>query len=301
MTINRGAFGKSLWPGIKTWYGETYAEYPEIHTSLFEKETSDKAFEEEVGYSGFGVAAQINEGESVVYDEAMQGFVTRYNMLKYGLGFIITSEMIDDDQYMIVAKKRAKALAYSMRQTKEIIGHNVYNLAFTGGPTYGDGVSMINSAHPLKSGGTSSNVLSTPADLSEAALEQAVIDLMLFTNDRGLRIQTRPKKLVIPVQLVFDAQRILKSPLRSDSADNDINALKHLGYFENIIVSPYLTSSKAWYVLTDCPDGLKYFERKADDFKDDSDFDSDNLKYKATARYAFGVTDWRAIYGSPGA
>lgn len=300
MTINRGAFGKSLWPGINAWYGEEYAEYPEIWASMFEHDTSDKAFEEEVGYSGFGLAAQIGEGESVEYDEAMQGFVTRYNMLKYGLGFIITSEMIEDDQYMIVAKKRAKALAFSMRQTKEVLGANTYNNAFTGGPTGGDGLAMIVNNHPLVAGGTASNLLATPADLSEAALEQAVIDLMLFTNDRGLRINVRPRKLIIPVQYTFEAQRILKSPLRPASTNNDINALKSMGYFEEIVVNPYLTSTTAWFVTTDVKDGVKYFERKADEFKDDSDFDSDNLKYKATARYAFGWTDWRGVYGSPG-
>lgn len=298
--INRGAFGKSLWPGINAWYGEEYAEYPELYSSMFEKDTSDKAFEEEVGYSGFGLASQIAEGESVTYDEAMQGFVTRYNMLKIGLGFIITSEMVDDDQYMIVAKKRAKALAFSMRQTKEVIGANIYNRAFTSGYNGGDGVVLGSASHPLMAGGTASNILATAADLSEAALEQAVIDLMLFTNDRGLRINVHPRKLVIPPAYVFEAQRILKSPLRSASANNDLNALKHMGYFEEIVVNPFLTSSTAWYILTDVKDGLKYFERKADEFKDDSDFDSDNLKYKATARYAFGWTDWRGFYATPG-
>jgi len=298
--INRGAFGKSLWPGINAWYGEAYAEYPEEYVNLFEKDTSDKAFEEEVGYSGFGLASQINEGEAVLYDEAMQGFVTRYNHVKYGLGFIITSEMIDDDQYMIVAKKRAKALAFSMRQTKEVVGANVYNRAFTSGYTGGDGVVMCSSAHPNAAGGTSSNLLATASDLNEAALEQAVIDLMLFTNDRGLRIAVHPKKLIIPPQLVFEAQRILKSPLRPSTANNDINALKSQGYFEEIVVNHYLTSSTAWFVMTDVQDGLKYFERKADEFKDDSDFDSDNLKYKATGRFSFGWTDWRGIYGTPG-
>jgi len=300
MIINRGAFGKSLWPGINAWYGEAYAEYPEEWSALFEHDTSDKAFEEEVGYSGFGLASQINEGEPVIYDDAMQGFVTRYNHIKYGLGFVITSEMIDDDQYMIVAKKRAKALAFSMRQTKEVIGANVYNRAFTSGYNGGDGTILINASHPNVAGGTWSNQLATASDLSEAALEQAVIDLMLFTNDRGLRISVHPKKLVIPPQLVFEAQRILKSPMRTATANNDINALKSQGYFEEIVVNHYLTNATAWFVQTDVPDGMKYFERKADEFKDDSDFDSDNLKYKATARYSFGWTDPRGIYGSAG-
>lgn len=230
-----------------------------------------------------------------------QGFVTRYNHVKYGLGFAITQEMIDDDQYMIVAQKRSKALAFSMRQTKEIVAANVYNRAFNSSYTGGDAKELCATDHPNVAGGTYANELTTAADLSEAALEQAMIDLMAFTNDRGLKIAVMSTGLIIPSALTFEADRILKSPLRTSSDNNDINALKMGGWIPKVTVNHYLTDSDAWFLLTNVPDGMKYFERKADTFSEDNDFDSDNLKYKAVARYAFGWTDPRGIFGSPGA
>jgi len=238
-----------------------------------------------------------------------QGFTSRYNHVTYGLGFIVTREAFDDDQYDIVAKKKAQSLAFSMRQTKEIIAANVYNRAFNTNYLGGDGATLIacaaggSASAPNVTGGTYTNGPSAAVDLSEAALEQACIDIAGFTNDRGLKIAVRPRKLVIPKELMFEANRILKTDGRVGTDLNDINAVKTMGMIPEIVVNHYLTdtSNDAWYILTDVRDGLKYFERRADEFTMDEDFDTENAKYKATARYSFGWTDRRAIYGSPGA
>lgn len=302
MAINRGNFAKALWPGVNAWYGESYNEFPVEYTALFDTYTSSKAFEEDMGIVSLGLAAVKTEGGSVAYDSMEQGYLTRYTHVNYGLGFIITEEMIDDDQYMIVANKNAKALAYSMRQTKEIVGANVYNRAFNASYTFGDGKELLSTAHPNVSGGTWQNTLTTAADISEAALEQAFIDMGKWTNDRGLKIAVIPQKLIIPVDLQFDAERILMSPLQSGNSNNDINALKSMGKFPGgVMINHYLTDTDAWFIRTNVPEGMKYFERKADAFSDDNDFDTNNLKYKATGRYSFGATDPRGLYGSPGA
>lgn len=302
MAINRGNFAKALWPGVQAWYGEKYAEFPVEYTGLFDTYSSQKAFEEDVGITGFGLAAVKTEGNSVAYDDMQQGFLTRYQHVTYGLGFIITEEMIEDDQYMVVGPKKAAALAYSMRQTKEIVGANVYNRGFNSSYTGGDGKEMLATDHPNITGGTWANELTTAADISEAALEQAVIDMGKWTNDRGLKIAVIPQKLIIPVDLQFDVERILMSPLRAGTSDNDMNALKSKGMFPGgVFVNHYLTDTDAWFIRTNVPEGLKYIERRADSFSEDNDFDTNNLKYKATARYSFGWTDPRGIFGSPGA
>lgn len=302
MPINRGNFAKALWPGVNAWYGESYNEFPVEYTQLFDTYTSTKAFEEDMGIVSLGLAAVKTEGGSVSYDSMEQGFLTRYTHVNYGLGFIITEEMIDDDQYMIVANKNAKALAFSMRQTKEIVGANVYNRAFNSSYTFGDGKELLATDHPNISGGTWSNELTTAADISEAALEQAVIDMGKWTNDRGLKIAVIGQKLIIPVDLQFDVERILQSPLQSGNSNNDINALRNRGMFPGgVYINHYLTDTDAWFIRTNIPEGMKYFERKADAFSDDSDFDTNNLKYKATGRYSFGATDPRGLFGSPGA
>lgn len=302
MPINRGNFAKALWPGVNAWYGESYNEFPVEYTQLFDTYTSTKAFEEDMGIVSLGLAAVKTEGGSVSYDSMEQGFLTRYTHVNYGLGFIITEEMIDDDQYMIVANKNAKALAFSMRQTKEIVGANVYNRAFNASYTFGDGKELLATDHPNISGGTWSNELTTAADISEAALEQAVIDMGKWTNDRGLKIAVIGQKLIIPVDLQFDVERILQSPLQSGNSNNDINALRNRGMFPGgVYINHYLTDTDAWFIRTNIPEGMKYFERKADAFSDDSDFDTNNLKYKATGRYSFGATDPRGLFGSPGA
>ena len=299
--VNRGNFSKLLWPGLNKIYGEAYAQYPNEYLELFDKNTSDKSFEEDIGTSGFGLAAVVGEGASVTYDDMQQGFISRYTHVKYGLGFIITEEMVDDDQYMNVAKKKAPALAQSLMQTKETVGANVYNRAFNSSYTGGDGLELCSTAHVNVAGGTWSNELTVAADMSEASLEQACIDIMAFTNDRGLKIAVSPVSLVIPTALSFEVQRILKSPLQSGNSNNDINVLKMIGKFSKVVVNHYLTDADAWFIRTSALDGMKYFERKADAFAEDNDFDTSNLKYKATGRYSFGWTDPRGIFGSPGA
>ena len=301
MSINSSSFAKALWPGINAWYGKAYDEYPVEYTDLFDTYTSRKQFEEDVGISSFGLAVQKPEGSPITYDTERQGFITRYNHTVFALGFIVTREIYEDDQYDVVGQRKAQGLAFSMRQTKEIVAANVYNRAFDSNYTGGDGVQMIANNHANFAGGTWSNVISTAADLSEASLEQACIDIGGFTNDRGLLIKVLPKTLIIPRQLAFEAQRILKTAGRVGTDNNDINALKDMGLIPKIVVNHYLTDQDAWFIRTDVQHGLKYFERRGDEFGMDEDFDTENAKYKATGRYSFGWTDRRAIYGSPGA
>jgi hypothetical protein len=302
MTINSGNFAKALWPGVNSWYGEKYNEHQTEYTDLFDTNTSRKAWEEDVGSSMFGLAAVKSEGSSIAYDNAQQGYLKRYQHVTYGLGFVITREMVDDDLYDVIGKKRAQGLAFSMRQTKEVIGAAVYNNAFddTGYPQP-DGKAILDTAHPNIAGGTWDNI-TTAASLTEATLEDLCIDIMQATNDRGLNIALIPQTLIVPPALVFEADRILNSPLRVGTADNDLNALKSMGKFPGgVKVNHYLTSSTAYFIRTNCPDGCKYFERRGDDFSMDNDFDTENAKYKATGRYSFGVTDARSLYGNAGA
>lgn len=299
--INSGSFAKALWPGVNAWYGKAYSEYPEEYIKLFDKFTSRRAWEEDVGISSFGLAVQKSEGSPISYDSERQGFISRYQHVVFALGFVITREMMDDDQYDIVGQRKAQGLAFSMRQTKEINGANVYNRAFSGSYTGGDGVAMIASNHPNIAGGTWSNQIATAADLSEASLEQAHIDIAGFTNDRGLLISVKPKTLVIPRQLIFEAKRILGSDGRVGTDLNDLNALKEMSVVPEVVTNHYLTDPDAWFLRTNVANGLKYFERRADEFGMDNDFDTENAKFKATSRYSFGWTDPRAIYGSAGA
>ena len=299
--INTGSFAKALWPGVNAWYGKAYNEYPVEYTALFDKFTSNRAWEEDVGISSFGLAVQKTEGAPVSYDSERQGFITRYQHVVFALGFVITREMMEDDQYDIVGQRKAQGLAFSIRQTKEINGANVYNRAFSGSYTGGDGVAMIATNHPNIAGGTWSNRIAVNADLSEASLEQACIDIAGFTNDRGLLIADRPETLIIPRQLMFEADRILKSNGRVGTDLNDLNALKTMGIVPKIVTNHYLTDEDAWFIRTNIKDGMKYFERRADEFAMDNDFDTENAKFKATSRYSFGWTDPRGIYGSEGA
>lgn len=299
--INSSSFAKALWPGINAWYGKAYDEYPVEWKTLFDEYKSRKQFEEDVGVSSFGLAVQKPEGSPVTFDTERQGFITRYNHTVFALGFVITREIYEDDQYDVVGQRKAQGLAFSMRQTKEIVGANVYNRAFNTSYTGGDGKAMIVTDHPNFAGGTWSNRPTTDADLSEASLEQACIDIAGFTNDRGLLIKVLPKKLIIPRQLAFEAQRILKTEGRVGTDNNDLNALKAMGMIPEVVVNHYLTDQDAWFIRTDVQHGLKYFERRGDEFGMDEDFDTENAKYKATARYSFGWTDPRAIYGSQGA
>lgn len=299
MPINSGSFAKALWPGVNSWYGQTYGEHKTEYTDLFSTEKSRRAFEEDMGTSWFGLAAVKPEGAGVTYDTAQQGYLTRYTHVTYGLGFNITREMVDDDLYDVVGKKRAQALAFSMRQTKELIAADVYNTAFTSF-TVADGSYLLATAHPTI-GGTTFDNITTAATLSEASLEDLSILLMNAKNDRGLSIPIQATSLIVPPDLVFEADRILNSPLRVGTADNDLNALKNMGKFSGgVKVNHYLTSDTAYFCRTNVQDGMKHFERRADDFSMDNDFDTDNAKYKATGRYSFGCTDPRGLYGNEG-
>jgi len=263
-TITTGSFSKLLWPGIKKIYGDTYNEYPQEYSQIFDKTTSDKAYEEYVGTSMFGLAPIKTQGGAVAYDSAQQGFITRLTNIVYALGFVITREMYDDNQYGDFMKRFSKALAFSMRQTKEIVCANVINRAETAGYTGGDGVVLSSASHPNIAGGTWSNKLTVASDLTGDALESAAIQIMGFTNDRGLTISAMPQKLIIPTTLLFEAERILKSSLEYDTANNAVNALKSKGVFPGgIVVNHYLTDADAWTIKTNVQDGLIFQSRDA--------------------------------------
>lgn len=299
--INRGSIGKALWPGLNKVFTEKYNQHPLELADLFDTYTSDKAFEEDLGMSGFGQASVVEEGAGVTYDSMQQGFLTRYTNIKYGTGFIVTSEAIDDNQYTEIALKRAAELAPSVKDTQETVAANVYNRAFNSSYTGGDGKELCATDHPNVAGGTYANELATAADLSEASLEQAVIDIMKFTNDRGLKIAVMPTALIIPVDLWAEAERILKSPLQSGNSNNDINALKMAGYIPKIVLNHYFTDTDAWFLRTNVPDGLRRFVRKPVTFSEDNDFDSDNLKFKVIYRESYGWSRPKSLFGSPGA
>lgn len=299
--INTSSFPKALQVGVNAWYGKAYDEFPVEWTHLVEQHKSRRAFEEDVGISSFGLAVVKDQGNPITYDSEKQAFTTRYNHVVYALGFVITREMMDDDMYDVVGQRRAQGLAFSMRQTKEVVVANMYNRAFNASFTGGDGSAMIVNNHPNAAGGTWSNLIGTAADISEAALEQASIDIQGFTNDRGLLIAVRPKSLIITPSQEFEAKRILGSALRVNTANNDLNALKTMGIIPEVVVNHYLTDADAWFIRTNVANGLKLFERDPDSFGSDNDFDTENAKFKARARYSVGWTDPRAIYGSPGA
>jgi len=306
MAINTGNFAKLLWPGLNTIYGHKYNEYPLECVQIFETRNSNRAFEEDIGVTGFGMAPVKTEGGAVTYDTEQQGFLTRYNHVVYALGFIITEEMIDDDQYDTVGQRRTEGLAFSQRQTEETVAANVLNRAFNTSFTGGDGSSLIASAgagstnHPNASGGSWTNGPTTDADLSEAALEQAVIDIANFTDDRGKRIQVMPRQLIIPNGSQFEAERILGSMLRPATADNDANALYSMGSVPKTIVNHYLTDTDAWFLQTSIPNGMIKYARSDKGFAIDNDFDTSNAKFKTSKRYSYGWTDPRCMYGSEG-
>jgi hypothetical protein len=299
--MNTSSFAKALYPGVNAWYGKAYAEKPEQWVKLFDKHSTRRNYEEDVGISSYGLAVEKGEGMPVSFDSERQGFTQRYRPVVYALGFIITREMVDDDLYDVVAQRRAQGLAFSMRQTKEIVGANIYNRAFNSSYLYADGLELLSTAHVNVAGGTWANELTTASDLSEAALEQAAIDISLLTNDRGLKIALRPEKLIVPPQLQFEAHRIVKSDGRVATANNDPNALKDMGMFQEVVVNHYLTDADAWFIRTNAPHGMKYFERDGDEFTTENDWDTENARFKARARYVFGATDPRALFGSPGA
>ena len=302
MAINTGSFAKALEPGVQQWTQMAYKRRPDQCAEIFEKRTSKRAYEEIMGTSWFGMAAVVPEGGGVPYDTAQQGFYTRFTHLDYKLGFIITQNAIKDNQYMELAEARAKALGRSKRITRETVAANVINRAFTPGYTGGDGKVLGASDHPHKAGGTFSNIPTAHLDLSEAALEQAEIDMAAWTDDRGLLIAAAPRKLIVPPANKYEAERILNSSLRVATADNDANALANTRTIpEGYSVNHYLTDADSWHLLTDCEDGLIHFLREADAISADNDFDTSNVKFKVEGRESFGWADPRGYYGSEGA
>ena len=299
-TITTGAHPKALWPGIHAWWGRMYNEHVVEYTDLFDIETSDKAYEEDVEITGFGLAPIKPEGTGIVYDTETQASVNRYTHIAYALGYIVTYEELRDNLYEVVSKRRAQALAFSMRQTKENVGANVYNRAFNASFTGGDGSVMIGSAHPTLAG-NQSNVLTTAADISEAAIEDLVIQIMQTQNNRGLRISNLPQSLHVPPQVWFEANRVLKSVLQNDTANNAINVLKATNALpKGIKVNHYFSSATAWFIRTNIPRGVQLFVREGCSFDQDNDFDTKNAKAATYERYSVGWTDWRNVFGTPG-
>jgi phage major head subunit gpT-like protein len=301
MVITTGSHPKSLWPGVKAFFGKTYREKPTICAMVFDSMTSDKAYEEIVEETGFGLAPQKAEGASVSYDTDAQGYTTRLTNVTYGLGAIITREALEDNQYESVATRKAGKMARSMRQTKENVHANVLNRAFTAAYAGGDGKELLATDHPSLAG-SQSNELAVAADLSEASLEDGLIMIRQATDSRGLRIQLEGQKLIVPAQLAFEATRILSSVNQSGTANNDINAMKALGLLPGgVVIWDYLSDADAWFIKTDAPEGLVTLQRRALALSQDNDFDTENARMKATERYVSGWGDWRGLFGSVGA
>ena len=302
MAISRAQLLKELLPGLNALFGLEYAKYNDEAAEIFESESSDRSFEEEVKLSGFSAAPVKGEGSSIEYDNAQEAWTARYTNETIAMGFSITEEAIEDNLYGSLSARYTKALARAMAYTKQVKGATILNNAFAAGTTYGDGVSLCSTAHPLVSGGVNSNRPAIGADLNEASLEAAVIQIAGWTDERGLLIAAQPTKLIIPPALQFVATRILETNLRVGTADNDLNALKNNsaipgGYSTN----HYLTDTNAWFLMTDIPNGLKHFVRTPMQTSMDADFDTGNSRYKARERYSFGVSDPLGIFGSPGA
>lgn len=301
MVETRGTLPKALWPGVRAWWGMEYAKHPEECKMVFDMMTSEKAFEEDVELTGMGLAAIKSEGASSAYDNIGQGPTTRFTNVTYSLGFIVTEEEFDDNQYEKVARGRTTSLAFSFRTTKEVVGANVFNRAFNTSYLGGDGVTMINTAHPTKSG-TQANRPTVATDLSELAVEDMLKIIMRAENSVGHPIALKASQLIVPPELAFDAERIVKSTLQSGTANNDTNAMRSMGVFEkDPMVWHYLTDEDAWFIKTNAPEGLKLYQRKNRVIRRENEFDTDNLKVKGVERYTFGWSDWRSVYGSPGA
>jgi hypothetical protein len=301
MAISRAQLLKELLPGLNALFGLEYAKYGEEHKEIYETESSERSFEEETKLSGFSAAPVKNEGSAIQYDNAQEAWTARYTHETIAMGFSITEEAVEDNLYDSLSSRYTKALARGMSYTKQVKAAYVLNNAFTGGPTYGDGVVLCSTAHPLVSGGTNSNRPTTGADLNETSLENAVIQIAAWTDERGLLIAAKPKKLVVPPSLMFVATRLLETELRVGTTDNDINALKNNGSIpEGYTVNHFLTDTNAWFLLTDVPNGLKHFVRTPMATGMDGDFDTGNVRYKARERYSFGVSDPLGIFGSPG-
>ena len=301
MAISRQQLAKELEPGLNALFGLEYQNYENQHTEIFDTETSDRAFEEEVMLTGFANASVKAEGSAVSFDSANESFTSRYTHETIALAFSITEEAIEDNLYDSIAKRYTKALARSMANTKQIKAANVLNNAFSSGSAGGDGKELCATDHPTQAG-TFSNELATSADLNETSLEQAMIDIAAFTDERGLKIAARGVKMIIPSELQFTAERLMKTANRTGTADNDINAIVSKGMISGgYVVNNYLTDTDAFFIKTDVPNGLKMFQRAALKNAMEGDFDTGNVRYKARERYSFGFSDPRGIFGSPGA
>jgi hypothetical protein len=302
MAISRAQLLKELLPGLNALFGLEYARYGEEHKEIFETETSERSFEEETKLSGFSAAPVKNEGSAIAYDNAQEAWTARYNHETIALGFSLTEEAIEDNLYDSLSGRYTKALARAMAYTKQVKAANILNNAFTAGYTYGDGQTLCSTAHPLVSGGTNSNTPAVQADLNETSLENAVIQIAAWTDERGLLIAAKPKKLVIPPALQFVATRLLETELRVGTTDNDINAIKNNGSIpDGYTVNHFLTDTNAWFLTTDVPNGLKHFVRSPLAQTMDGDFDTGNVRYKSRERYSFGASDPLGIFGSQGA
>jgi hypothetical protein len=302
MAISRAQLLKELLPGLNALFGLEYATYGEQHKEIYETETSERSFEEETKLSGFSAAPVKNEGSAIAYDNAQEAFTARYTHVTIAQGFSLTEEAIEDNLYDSLSARYTKALARSMAYTKQVRAASVLNNGFSDNFPGGDGVALFSTAHPLVSGGTNSNRPSTGADLNETSLEAAVIQIAQWTDERGLLIAAKPKKLIVPPQLQFVATRLLETELRVGTADNDINAIKNNGSIpEGYTVNNYLTDVNAWFLTTDVPNGMKHFVRTPLSNSMDGDFDTGNVRYKSRERYSFGFSDPLGMFASPGA
>jgi len=303
MAISRSQLLKELLPGLNALFGLEYKRYGEEHKEIYETEASERSFEEETKLSGFSAAPVKNEGGAISYDNAQEAFTARYTHETIALGFSVTEEAIEDNLYDSLSARYTKALARAMSYTKQVKAASVLNNGFTNSANYygGDGVPLFSTAHPLVSGGTNSNTFSTQADLNETSLEAATIQIAAWTDERGLLIAAKPRKLVIPPALMFVATRLLETTLRVGTTNNDINAIKNNGTVpEGYTVNHFLTDTNAWFLLTDVPNGLKHFERTPLQNSMDGDFDTGNVRYKSRERYSFGWSDPLGVFGCSG-
>jgi hypothetical protein len=302
MAISRAQLLKELLPGLNALFGLEYKRYGEEHKEIYETETSERSFEEETKLSGFSAAPVKNEGAAIAYDNAQEAYTARYNHETIAMGFSITEEAMEDNLYDSLSARYTKALARGMAYTKQVKAAAILNNGFSAGAVYGDGQPLFSTVHPLVSGGTNSNRPATNADLNETSLEAAVIQIAGWTDERGLLIAAKPRKLIVPPNLMFVATRLLETSLRVGTTDNDINALKNNGSIpEGYTVNHFLTDTNGWFLTTDVPNGLKHFVRVPLATSMDADFETGNTRYKSRERYSFGVSDPLGVFGSPGA
>ena len=302
MAISRAQLLKELLPGLNALFGLEYARYGEEHKEIYDTETSERSFEEETKLSGFSAAPVKNEGQAIAYDNAQEAWTARYNHETIAMGFSITEEAVEDNLYDSLSSRYTKGLARAMAYTKQVKAAAILNNGFSSAFTYGDGVSLFSTAHPLVNGDRNSNRPSTAADLNETSLENAVIQIAAWTDERGLLIAAKPKKLIVPPALMFVATRLLETELRVGTNDNDINAIKNNGSVsEGYTINHFLTDTNAWFLTTDVPNGMKHFVRTPLSNSMDGDFDTGNVRYKSRERYSFGWSDPLGMYGSAGA